>query len=190
MHSDTSGPGATLERRNGTASAPRRVSFFVPGKPRSQGSKRHVGNGIMVESSKHVMPWRERITLFARQAWPHAPLTCPVRLDLTFLFARAKSHFHQSKRRMGQLREDAPPFPVGLSTHGDYEKLARAVSDAIAGVILQDDKLVVTGHVRKRFAEVEGAEIVVTEETELPLGRPDPIPGGSGSPLGAPGGPF
>ena len=34
------------------------VSFNVIGIPGAQGSKRHVGNGVMVESSKKVKPWR------------------------------------------------------------------------------------------------------------------------------------
>jgi len=28
-------------------------NLFVPGAPAPQGSKRHVGNGVMVEASKH-----------------------------------------------------------------------------------------------------------------------------------------
>jgi crossover junction endodeoxyribonuclease RusA len=32
------------------------IVFTVPGKPAPQGSKRHVGRGIMVESSNHVAP--------------------------------------------------------------------------------------------------------------------------------------
>lgn len=31
-----------------------KLEFFVPGVPRPQGSKRHLGNGVMVESCKHV----------------------------------------------------------------------------------------------------------------------------------------
>ena len=91
---------------------------------------------------------------------------CAVRIDVTFYFQRAHSHFHKSKKRLGELREDAPRYPVGRSTHGDYEKLARAASDGIAGIILADDKLVVTGLVRKRFADAPGAAIEVREELE------------------------
>ena len=35
--------------------------FTVHGLPAPQGSKRHVGKGVMVESSKYVKPWREAV---------------------------------------------------------------------------------------------------------------------------------
>lgn len=44
------------------------VEFFVPGRPAPQGSKRHVGHGIMVESSRDLGPWRERVALAANPA--------------------------------------------------------------------------------------------------------------------------
>lgn len=159
----------------------RRVSFFVPGKPISQGSKKGYGRVVpgkfngkgepvvavtMQESSKRLGGWRERIAFFAGQAWRSPPMDCAVRIDVTFYFARADSHYHKSKRRAGELREDAPRYPVGRTVHGDYEKLARALSDGIAGILVTDDKLVVTGNVRKRFGDREGASVVVQEETE------------------------
>ena len=36
------------------------LSFDVKGVPGAQGSKRHVGRGVMLESSKKVAPWRSR----------------------------------------------------------------------------------------------------------------------------------
>lgn len=37
------------------------LTVTVHGNPAPQGSKRHVGNGVMVESSKAVKPWREAV---------------------------------------------------------------------------------------------------------------------------------
>ena len=37
------------------------VSIVAYGSPAPQGSKRHVGRGVMVESSKAVKPWREAV---------------------------------------------------------------------------------------------------------------------------------
>lgn len=42
-----------------------RLHLFIPGSPAPQGSKRHLGRGILIESSKNVGPWRERIALAA-----------------------------------------------------------------------------------------------------------------------------
>jgi crossover junction endodeoxyribonuclease RusA len=44
------------------------ITFYVPGKPAPRGSKRHVGRGIMVDSSREVGPWRERVALAAHNA--------------------------------------------------------------------------------------------------------------------------
>jgi hypothetical protein len=41
------------------------LPFTVYGVPRPQGSKRHVGNGRMVESSPRVAEWRTLVALEA-----------------------------------------------------------------------------------------------------------------------------
>ncbi|QDH92357.1 RusA-like resolvase [Gordonia phage Spooky] len=38
-------------------------TIWIPGIPAPQGSKRHVGNGILIESSKRVGPWRAVVAL-------------------------------------------------------------------------------------------------------------------------------
>ena len=45
-----------------------RIEFFVEGIPASQGSKRHVGRGILIESSKRVKPWRSDVRIAAQEA--------------------------------------------------------------------------------------------------------------------------
>ena len=35
------------------------ITLTVRGLPAPQGSKRHIGRGVMVESSKRVKPWRD-----------------------------------------------------------------------------------------------------------------------------------
>ncbi|MGH3587533.1 MAG: RusA family crossover junction endodeoxyribonuclease [Pseudonocardia sp.] len=44
----------------GTGPAPD-ITIIVHGIPAPQGSKRHVGGGVMIESSKKVKPWREAV---------------------------------------------------------------------------------------------------------------------------------
>ena len=51
----------------------------VLGTPAPQGSKRHVGGGRMVESSKLVGPWREAVKAAVAAAYPGLePITGPV----------------------------------------------------------------------------------------------------------------
>lgn len=37
------------------------LTLFIPGEPAPQGSKRYLGRGVMIESSKKVKPWRADI---------------------------------------------------------------------------------------------------------------------------------
>ena len=44
------------------------LAFPVIGTPAAQGSKRHLGNGVLVEQSKNVTPWRNTVAAAAHQA--------------------------------------------------------------------------------------------------------------------------
>jgi crossover junction endodeoxyribonuclease RusA len=123
------------------------VEFFVPGKPAPQGSKRHVGRGIMVESSREVGPWRERVALAAHQAMHivevdgRLPVIAgAVTLALTFVLPRPKA---TPKRRT-----------PAATKRPDVDKLARSVLDAITDVIIVDDAQVTDLRATKRLAEV------------------------------------
>lgn len=139
-----------------------RVTFTVLGTPIAQGSKRHVGRGIMVESSKHLKPWRALVSGEAREAMGEMrPLAGPLTLNVTFRFARPRKHFYTGKRSE-VLRADAPTFHT---TMPDVEKLVRSINDAMAdaGVMLNDSQVSVV-HARKvyvRPGEIPGAYVVI-----------------------------
>ncbi len=106
-----------------------KVSFWVPGSPAPQGSKRHVGKGILIESSKAVGPWRERVALAAHNAMSgHPPLVGPVEVQLRFCLLRPKS---------------APKRPTPAVKRPDLDKLVRAVFDALTHVCFADDSQVI-----------------------------------------------
>ncbi len=134
--------------------ASRSVSFFVPGVPAPQGSKRHVGKGRMVESSKAVGPWRSTVALAARAAHNGAPIDGPVRVSCAFVFPRPKHHL----RANGEVRESAP---WRHSSRPDIDKLARAVLDGITGIVLRDDGQVSSLLVQKWYGNEPGVEIYV-----------------------------
>lgn len=108
----------------------------VFGDPAPQGSKRHVGNGVLVESSARVKPWRAAVVAAAadcRDSW-----AVPVVLTAFFQVPRPKSHF-----RGGGLRASAPAWPVSRRV-GDLDKLIRATLDGLVDAgVLADDSLVV-----------------------------------------------
>ncbi|PXY17365.1 hypothetical protein BA062_37760 [Prauserella flavalba] len=143
--------------------AAHRVHLFVPGKPAPQGSKRHVGNGVMVESSKAVRPWREDIrqALLAEHDNAH-PLAGPLAVTIQFVMPRPKSHY-RTGRNAERLRDNAPRLPAGKP---DIDKLARAVLDAIGSAhVWQDDAQVVNLHATKIYQALDekpGAWIEIT----------------------------
>ncbi|HVH81325.1 MAG TPA: RusA family crossover junction endodeoxyribonuclease [Stellaceae bacterium] len=139
----------------------------ITGKPAPQGSKRHIGNGRMIESSKAVGPWREAIRWATAQARAGQPaLTGPVIVAVQFAFARPAVHFGKG-RNAGQLRADAPRYPMTKTTTGDLDKLTRAVLDGItAGGAILDDKQVVALDARKLYADAPGCRIDIREMTD------------------------
>lgn len=129
-----------------------KLSFSVIGLPAPQGSKRHVGNGIMIESSKNVKPWREAVKWAAIEAVSGKPvIQGPVSLDIEFLLPRPKA----AKKRV---------YPANRP---DLDKLIRSTCDALTQVgVYRDDSQVVVLNASKRYADSErcvGAFITVME---------------------------
>ena len=124
------------------------LTIVAFGQPAPQGSKRHVGNGIMVESSKAVKPWRQDVKLAAERfiesqrvrglAW--SPLDGPLVARMVFTAARPKSHY-RTGRNAHLLRDAAPARPA---TVPDLSKLIRSTEDALtAAGLWRDDARVV-----------------------------------------------
>jgi len=127
----------------------RRVSFVVYSRAAPQGSKRHIGNGVMIESSKRVKPFRADVRKAAESAAlpPDWPMAAPMRVGMRFHFARPKSHF---KGNGVALSKSAPEEATSHGL-GDLEKLARSVNDALSGVLFNDDRQVVEMHLAKCY---------------------------------------
>lgn len=109
----------------------------VIGTPGPQGSKKHVGRGIMIESSAKVKPWREAVVYAAREEGKcvHGP----VRVEMVFTLPKPKS---APKTR--QTWPDKKP---------DISKLVRSTEDALtdAGAWDDDARVVEYGRVAKVF---------------------------------------
>lgn len=116
------------------------LSWFVPGFAAPQGSKRHVGNGRMIESSKALGPWRERIALFSQNATK----------DVDLIDGAVMARLDFVMRRPISTPKVTPP----AVRRPDIDKLARAVLDGITGVVIYDDAQVIDLHTTKRIAEI------------------------------------
>ena len=116
------------------------IEFIVYGTPGPQGSKRHVGNGVMIESSKKVKPWREAVVYAAREAMAGRPaLQGPIVLEMIFTVRKPVS---APKRRR-----------IWPATKPDLSKYARSTEDAMttAGVWKDDGQVVEYARLAKVF---------------------------------------
>lgn len=154
------------------------LTVTVHGTPAPQGSKRHVGNGVMVESSAKVKPWREAVKWAVLQAvldadrwnvrqsyagrWEiiRRPIEGPISVDLVFTVAKPAS----APKRTRTWPAKRP----------DLDKLIRSTLDAItdSGAI-RDDAQIVELTAAKRYPgeglfalPVPGAWIRITEVSE------------------------
>jgi len=131
----------------------REFSIFIVGEPAPQGSKRHVGNGVMIEASKKVAPWRKAVADQIKKAFAiqgESFFTGAVEIEQIFILNKPKSVL--------RLLPTVPP---------DLDKLERGLFDALTlAKIWEDDSLVVISHSRKVYAkhgEPTGVFITIRE---------------------------
>ena len=131
--------------------------FEIKGiEPAPQGSKRHVGNGRMIEASTKVKPWRFAVSQAALES-DYELTDRPVMAQITFMFSRPKSHYNSK----GELKKTAPFYK---STKPDLDKLCRSTLDGITNVLIKDDSQVVNLMCCKVYAnegELPGALITI-----------------------------
>jgi Holliday junction resolvase RusA-like endonuclease len=125
------------------------VTYFIEGVAAPQGSKRHVGNGRMVEMSKKLPQWRATVEWATRAHMQKVGGLKPfesARVTLGFNIVRPRAHFN-AKGEIFQRFADVKP-----TTRPDLDKLTRAVFDGLVnGGILEDDARVHTMIVTKRY---------------------------------------
>lgn len=123
------------------------ITFWVDGLPAPQGSKKHVGNGRMVETSKNLPAWRKAIETTARQHHTEPPIDRPVTVQADFFMPKPKR----------------PMFDVP-ATAPDTDKLQRALGDGLEkGGVLTNDARIVQWVATKHFGENTGCRVTVTE---------------------------
>jgi Holliday junction resolvase RusA-like endonuclease len=111
------------------------LEIIVYGRPAPQGSKRHVGNGVMIESSKAVKPWRDDVKAAAEKAiggmlGDRYPLDAPLIVRMVFTMPKPASA--PKRRRTWPCRTP------------DLSKLIRSTEDALtASGVWRDDARVV-----------------------------------------------
>lgn len=129
------------------------ITFRVFGEPAPKGSKRHVGNGRLIESSKKLPAWMRAVTQEAAKNRPSSPIDGPTTVLMDFYLPRPK-----------RPRYDAP------AVKPDADKLARSILDGLEGAgILKNDSRVTHLEATKHYANNDtppGAHITITWKEE------------------------
>lgn len=127
------------------------IEIIIPGIPAPQGSKRHVGNGILVESSQRLKPWRaDAIAAIQAAATRHKfqQITTSAVLEARFYFPFLKSHYTSK----GAIRPEAWSAPK--ATAPDLDKLLRAACDALTqSGLIRDDSIITRIHCWKCYSD-------------------------------------
>lgn len=156
---------------------PSLIRFFVPGIPKTAGSKRAIpifarkgdksswrGN-VVVDDNKKGKDWRGDIQAVAKRAYDGDPILGPLKLELTFVMPRPGYHFGTKG-----LKPNAPFWP---QVKPDVIKLARAVEDALTGILWRDDAQICQEPLQKHYGEKPGVLVELT-----PLGSVERQPEG------------
>lgn len=136
------------------------ISFEVMGKPATQGSKKWIGGKQIVDTCKELMKWRAKIKYYAKCAKGETYYSKPqnIKLTLRFFLARPKIHYNA----LGQIK--AAYKNVFPSVRPDLLKMARAVEDAMSGIIYDDDSQITCEQMSKAYVgegQREGVFVIV-----------------------------
>lgn len=152
-----------------------RIEFTVLGKPATAGSKKAFAlrrkdgslvtrpNGSPVvnvtDDCKQSRHWKQAVAWAARQKVGAGVelLREALVVEMRFFRPRPKGHFRSGKNAH-MLKADAPATPTNKP---DVLKLARAIEDALTGVVWVDDAQIVDERLIKAFGEPERVEVVI-----------------------------
>ena len=98
-----------------------------------QGSKKHVGRGIMVETCKRLKSWRKEVSLRAKLIVDEI-IEEPVEVEVVFWFKRPLKHYLPN----GMVRQSAPVY-ITNKNNGDLDKHCRALLDSLTKSAFADD---------------------------------------------------
>lgn len=133
------------------------MKFRVNGIPVPQGSKRafmnprRPGVPIIIEDAKrNLKDWRRQIQVAAgmQLGTENKLIDGPVFIWIKFFLLRPKS---------------ASKKVIWPTTRPDFDKLTRAVCDALKGTAYRDDSQVITAIVEKVYGDPPGVEVLVQD---------------------------
>ena len=127
-----------------------RISFVIPGPPRTLARPRISGKG-MYDPMKAA---KKAFALLATQHAPRNPLASPVCLVLRFYMSRPKKHFFRVKGLSDpNLIKGTAPF--WHTATPDLSNLIKFVEDALTGLFWVDDSVICFCQARKIYAAAD-----------------------------------
>lgn len=148
--------------REVSAGAVESFLIVVPGRAQPAGSKNASPHGGVYDANKKAGPWKERVAIVAASVWNGRPLLDgPLMFSADIVLARPAGHFNGK----GELNKKgrATPYPIGKP---DVLKMARALEDALKGVVYVDDSRIVTEGLTKRWGPRDEVTIKVCPMTD------------------------
>lgn len=131
------------------------ISFFVPGKPITEGSTRYLGvrggKPIITHDNPELSAWRQKVAqvavLYARQAGWELPLDEPVSIRVAFT-----------------LKQPKQPRWSEAATKPDLDKLQRAIGDALGakGSVLREDSRICEWCAVKQYGNKPGVQVTIS----------------------------
>lgn len=132
------------------------ISFSVKGIPKPAGSKTafaikrggvYTGRTVVMDACKKTKSWQATVKAEAKKHAPATPFVGQIKVAFNFYLPRPKSHFGTGKNSQ-KLKSTAPLYHIGKP---DLLKLARAVEDAMTGIVYVDDSQIVVEELLKAY---------------------------------------
>lgn len=119
------------------------------------GGRNPTGRWAVVDDNKKSGPWKDQVAQEAGEQYHGPLLQGPLSVELVFFQVRPKGHYGTG-RNAGMVKDGAPAYPCAKP---DALKLARAVEDALTGIVWRDDSLIVDERIAKRYGDRARVEI-------------------------------
>lgn len=137
------------------------LDVFIPGIPKGQPRPRAfvAGGKARVYNPSTAESWKSEIASRIQCYLSDTPITDPLRVELTFLMPRPKSHYRTGKYA-GELKDNAPEYHTKTP---DLDNMLKSFLDALTAVgFWKDDDQVAVCCMSKIYAnERTGCRVII-----------------------------
>lgn len=153
-----------------------KIEFTAYGEAKPAGSKTGFvvktksgkSRAVVVDACKTTKPWQAVVSSSALEAIKDCGETPRLSLfdsetslvvDMRFFIPRPAGHYFKTGKFAGQKKSQAREYPC---VRPDVLKLARAVEDAMTGIVYRDDSQIVQEHISKHYGEPARVEVTIS----------------------------